>query len=313
MKRTRVLTNIVAYGLVLIATISCSINGTTSKDKSAEVPAYSEQALMIDNGDYKIPGILVSPKNKDGKKVPVMLLLHGTASQKNEVGDLYQRLAVQLANAGYASLRIDFAGLGDSPVDHRFYSLTSAQRDVETALDFLAARSDIDTQRMGLVGFSQGGLIAQLVAAQDTRIQTLVTWSSAVSTGQDTGAFNAFFEQYYAEAKANGFAVVKFPWRAQPLNFGLQWFDEIKINDSLQQMKTYKGKLLAVAGSVDPVVPYTSSIKLIDAVSSGDAELIVIKGADHVFNVLGPNGLAEDQAIAEELLTTTVGWIQRNL
>lgn len=309
MKLARVVARLLICSGALFAMIGC----TVSKDQSVITSAYSEQSLMIDNGEYKIPGILVLPTTTKNKKFPVMVLLHGTASQKNEVGGLYQRLAADLAESGYASLRIDFAGLGDSPVDHRFYSLTSAQRDVKTALDFLAARADIDSQRMGLVGFSQGGLIAQLVAAQDARIQTLVAWSSAVSSGQDTGAFKPFFEQYYAEAKANGFAVVKFPWRAQALNFGLQWFDEINISNSLQQMKHYQGKLLAVAGSADAVVPYESSIKLINAVSSADAELVVIKDGDHMFNVLGANGLAEDQSIAEELLMATVTWIERNL
>lgn len=309
MKLTGVLTRFVACGLVLIAVISC----TTSKNKAVDAPIFSEQSLMIDNGEYKIPGVLVQPKNTGNKKLPVMLMLHGTASQKNEVGGWYQRLAVYLADRGIASLRIDFAGTGDSPVDYRQYSLTSATHDVKTALDFLAARADIDAQRMGLVGFSQGGLIAQLVATQDSRIQTLVAWSSAVTTGQDAGAFNPFFEQYYAEAKANSFAVVKFPWRAQLLNFGLQWFDEIKVNNSLLKMKNYKGKLLAVAGNADAVVPYESSIKLVDAVSSADAELVVIKGADHLFNVLGPNGLAEDQSVPEELLALTSSWIARNL
>lgn len=309
MKFARAFTQLVLGGYVLLALISC----TASNDKPVAAYANGEESLMIDNGEYKIPAILELPKNPAAKKIPVMLLLHGTASHKNEVGRLYQRLAKKLAEQGVASLRIDFAGQGDSPVDHRFYSLTSAQRDVKAALDFLAARADIDSQHLGLVGFSQGGLIAQLVAAQDQRINTLVTWSSAVSSGEDSGAFNSFFEQYYAEAKANSFAVVKFPWRAQPLNFSLQWFDEIKHSNSLQQLNGYKGKLLAVAGSADSVVPYESSIKLFDAVNSADAELVVIKGADHLFNVLGENGLAEDQSIAEELLVVTAGWIGRNL
>ena len=309
MKLARVISRLLVCCCALFAVIGC----VASKDKSVTASTYSEQSLMIDNGEYKIPGILVLPKNTEYKKLPVMLMLHGTASQKNEVGGLYQRLAVYLADRGIASLRIDFAGTGDSPVDYRQYSLTSATRDVTTALDYLAAKPELDINRMGLVGFSQGGLIAQLVAAQDSRIQTLVAWSSAVTTGQDAGAFNPFFQQYYTEAKANGFAVVKFPWRAQPLNFGLQWFDEIKVNNSLLKMKNYKGKLFAVAGNADAVVPYESSIKLIDAVSSTDAELVVIKDADHLFNVLGPNGLAEDQSVAEELLAVTTGWVVRNL
>lgn len=299
--------------LTSIALVNCSV--TNPVDASAKsVAAYTETSVSIDNDEYKIPGILVMPENATGKKFPVMVLLHGTASQKNEVGGLYQRLAVYLAQAGYASLRIDFAGTGDSPVDYHFYNLTSATRDVNSALDFLAAQPELDAGRMGLAGFSQGGLIAQLVAAKDPRIKLLVAWSSVAGNG--TGIFQFFFDEYYKEAKANGYAVVKFPWRAQPLNFGLQWFDEIKTNTSLEQMKNYNGKLLAVAGSADTLVPYVSSINLINTVKSSSAEFVLIKNADHMFNVLGnsnANGLADDQSTAGELLAVTVNWVARNL
>lgn len=275
---------------------------------------YAEQSLSIDNGSYKIPAILVTPKQKSKKPFPVVVMLHGTASQKNEVGGLYQRLAEYLAEVGIASIRIDFAGTGDSPVDYRFYNLTSAQRDVVSTLDHVTIQQDMDAQRIGLIGFSQGGLIAQLVATKDARIKSLVTWSSVGGNG--TGVFQSFFDDYYAEAKANGFAVVKFPWRPEPLNFGLQWFEEVKANSSLHDLKSYRGKLLAIAGTADTLVPYESSINIINYAGTTNAELHLIKGADHMFNVLGSataNGLAEDQSTAETVLSITTYWIDKNL
>lgn len=323
MNVSRKLVLIMCCSLISMVLVSCStsnsssntaVKSTTNSALAVSEKSYSEQAVFIDNGDYKVPGILVKPKSIAGTKIPVLVLLHGTASQKNEVGGLYQRLAQDLAEAGYASLRIDFAGTGDSPVDYRFYNLTGAARDTKSALDFLAAQTDIDSSRMGLVGFSQGGLIAQLVAAKDTRIKSLVAWSSVAGNG--IGAFQFFFDEYYKEAKANGFAVVKFPWRAEPLNFGLQWFDEISKNTSLDGMKNYHGNLLAIAGSADTLVPYSSSVNLVNAVNSKQAQFTLIKNADHMFNVLGSsnaNGLAEDQSTAEELLVLTVSWVGRNL
>ena len=301
-----------------LAVVFCfvAITGCVVKPNHA-TPAgsvYVEQPLFIDNGTYKIPAILVKPTQATGKPFPVVVMLHGTASQKNEVGGLYQRLAVDLAEVGIASVRIDFAGTGDSPVDYRFYNLTSAQRDVVSTLDYLTTLQDIDAQRIGLIGFSQGGLIAQLVATKDLRIKSLVAWSSV--SGNGTGVFQSFFDDYYAEAKANGFAVVKFPWRPEPLNFGLQWFEEVKANSSLQDLKNYHGKLLAIAGTADTLVPYESSINIINHAGTTNAELHLIKGADHMFNVLGSanaNGLAEDQSTAETVLSITTYWIDKNL
>jgi uncharacterized protein len=160
------------------------------------------------------------------------------------------------------------------------------------------------------VGFSQGGLIAQLVAGQDKRIAALATWSSVAGDG--VGEFHEFMDQYYAAAQRNGFAVVSFPWRSS-LNFGKQWFDEIKTNRSLTELKNYQGTLLAIAGSDDTQVSNESSRKLIQAAGSTDATLMIIKGADHIYNVLGPAGLASDQTHAENLLNSTANWFARKL
>ena len=62
-----------------------------------------------------IPGTLSIPDRATGK-VPAVLLLHGFASSKDEVGDMYKNLAAKLAAQGIASLRIDFQGSGASTV-----------------------------------------------------------------------------------------------------------------------------------------------------------------------------------------------------
>jgi len=295
--------------LFILALTACDqISGPEASDD------YAEQKLMLDNGHYQVPGILVIPKQRLSNKLPAVVMLHGTASQKNEVGGLYRRLAIALANQGIASLRIDFAGTGDSPVDYRQYTLSSAQQDALTAINYLTRQAAIDPQRIGVIGFSQGGLIAQLVAVKDPRIKAMVTWSSVANNG--IGPFQSMFDQYYAEAEQNGYAVVKFPWRARPLNFSLQWFNGIKTSNALDQMANYNGRLLAIAGTGDHTVPYVSSIKLIDTVASPMASLYLVKNANHMFNVLGDpnsNGLAVDQSKAEEVLALTSNWFGRQL
>ena len=295
-------------GFVALALVSCA-----SVEKTPSY-AYTEQEVQLNAGMYYVPGILVKPKLAAGKKIPVVVMLHGTASQKNEVGNLYQRLAVSLAKRGYGSLRIDFAGTGDSLADYKLYNLTTAKHDTKTAINYLVRQEVFDTDRMGLIGFSQGGLIAQLVAAEDERIKAMVTWSSVVGDG--VTVFESFFDKYYAEAKDNGFAVVEFPWRDEPLNFGLQWFNEIKSNTSFTDMKNYQGKLLAVAGTADTLVPPVSSTRLVNSIGPARASLILVKDADHMFNVLADsneNALAEDQTTPESVLQATTDWFARTL
>ena len=275
---------------------------------TAHAADYVETPMMLIGSLYPVPAVLTLPDA--ATPAPAVVMLHGTASDKNEVGNLYQRLARSLAERGIASLRIDFAGGGESPVSYRLYTLSSAVADSEAALAYLADLDGIDDGRLALVGFSQGGLIAQLVAQRNPEIKAMALWSSVAGNGR--GNFSALFEKYYDEAVKNGFARVHFAWRP-PLEFSQQWFDEVEANTSLSDMISYRGALLAVAGRGDTSVPYQASEKLLQAAGSQDKTLRILDGANHIFNVLDANGLAEDQQLPDTLLTLTSDWLEDRL
>ncbi len=259
--------------------------------------------LTLDNGEYEIPAIMTSPEGT--AVVPGVILLHGSASHKNEVGDLYLRLAEQLANNGIASIRIDFAGTGDSPVDYTHYTLKTAVRDAEVALAFLRSQPRVDDHRIGVVGFSQGGLIAQLLLAQQPGIKSFVAWSSVASDG--IGPFADMFETLYMKAKREGQVEQQFAWRP-PLTISYEWFEQVMANQSLSGMAEYTGSVLAIAGSNDAVVPPTAATRLIVASGSDVARAVIIKGADHIFNVLDENANQDEQ-----LLEMTTEWFAEAL
>ncbi|MBW8189790.1 alpha/beta fold hydrolase [Neiella marina] len=272
-----------------------------------------ERQILLDNGTYQIPVIVNTPATKG--PAPLVLMLHGTAGQKNEVGNLYQRLAERLAAQGIASARFDFAGTGDSPVDYRYYTLTSAVGDAQTVLRYCLDLTAIDGERVGVVGFSQGGLIAQLLVtdpATPSAIKVLAGWSSM--TGNGVSSFADFYQTYYPEAKRNGVASVKFEWRDAPLNFSRQWFEELAANTSFDRMRDYQGQLLLIAGGADDVVTPQHSVALQQAATNAKTELHIVEGANHLFNVIGAgDSLNPDQTKAEQLLQLTQDWFQRQL
>ncbi|GAA6186492.1 MULTISPECIES: alpha/beta fold hydrolase [Alteromonadaceae] len=262
-----------------------------------------ETSLFLDNGEYQIPAIYSAPSGMD--KYPAIILLHGTASNKNEVGDLYAILAKRLRDNNIASIRIDFAGTGDSEVDYSQYTLASAVRDADMARGFLIEQPQILADSLAVLGFSQGGLIAQLLVIEHPELAALVTWSSVAGDGGEP--FSSQFGQYYAEAKNNGVAELTFEWRA-PLNLSVQWFEQVKKQKSLTELANYPGAVLAIAGGADTIVDPISSLRLIQAAGSEDAQAVVLKGADHVFNVLDPTA-TED----EVLLKITLQWLLEKL
>ena len=264
--------------------------------------------LLLEGGPYPVPGILTLPPGAGADPAPAVLLLHGTASQKNEVGGMYEALADHLAAAGIASLRIDFAGSGDSSVDHRRYNLSSVERDGELALEYLAMHPAIAPERLGVVGFSQGGLIAQRLALASARVAFLVTWSTVAVDG--IGSFADLFEAHYATAQRQGYAPISFPWLPAPLNFDLSWFEELREQRTLTEISAFRGPILAVAGLADRSVDYHQSIELVSRSGHPASQAVILTGADHIYNVLtSPPG--ETPSSAEQVLEITTAWLRR--
>ena len=68
---------------------------------------------------------------------------------------MYLRLAQKLGRLGYASLRIDFAGSGDSTLPQTAFTYSEEVSDAKTALTWLSHNWQVDPDALGLVGFSR--------------------------------------------------------------------------------------------------------------------------------------------------------------
>ena len=89
-------------------------------------------------------------------------MLHGFGSYKDEVGNMYKRLAAGLAAKGIASLRIDFSGFGKSDGDTGSTTVGGQVKDAEAAYKYLVDSKAVDSARIGVIGFSLGGQSRQL-------------------------------------------------------------------------------------------------------------------------------------------------------
>jgi uncharacterized protein len=262
-----------------------------------------ETHVEIAADGYTIPGTFTTPK-AGGRhaRYPAVLLLHGTASQKDEVGNMYLRLAQKLGRLGYASLRIDFAGSGDSKLPQTAFTYAEEVSDTETALTWLTHTRNVDANALGLVGFSQGGRVAATVAGTDPRVKALATWSTWVEPGST--AVNTWGPEAYQEAQQHGQVTVDLGFRTW--TFSLAWFETIKASNPLQDIAAYHGPLLGIDGSEDVLWPQTKDE--LYAAGSYDETLHVVPGADHIYHVLDA-----DQTQAEDVLNTTARWFSQKL
>lgn len=137
---------------------------------------YTTEELSFTNADQSVQfgATLTVPKNKTN--FPTVVLISGSGSQDRD-GTLYDHkiywvLADHLTKAGIGVLRVDDRGAGKTSLGPNPNQLTSKDfaNDVEAAVNFLFTRKDINPKKIGLIGHSEGGAIAPMVAAQNKQI-----------------------------------------------------------------------------------------------------------------------------------------------
>ncbi|WP_435007313.1 alpha/beta hydrolase family protein [Tundrisphaera lichenicola] len=136
-----------------------------------EEVAYDSRAKGV-----RIAGTLTLPEG-DGP-FPAALLISGSGAQDRDETLLGHKpflvLADDLTRRGIAVLRVDDRGVGSSTGDQATATTADFAEDVRGGVDFLKARPKIDPRRIGLIGHSEGGLIAPIVASQGDDIAFIV-------------------------------------------------------------------------------------------------------------------------------------------
>jgi dipeptidyl aminopeptidase/acylaminoacyl peptidase len=97
----------------------------------------------------------------------------------------FREIADTLSRRGIAVLRLDDRGVGGSDAGPATATSADYADDVRAALAWLRARSDVDPARLGLVGHSEGGMIAPMVAATDARLRGIALIAGPASRGLD--------------------------------------------------------------------------------------------------------------------------------
>ncbi|MHC4060612.1 MAG: alpha/beta hydrolase family protein [Planctomycetota bacterium] len=153
---------------------------------------YKEEEVMYENkkAGIKLAGTLTLPPS-DGP-FPAVLLISGSGIQDRNETVFGHRpflvLADYLTRQGLAVLRVDDRGVGGSTGSMPlFFESTSEDfaEDVLAGIDYLKTRSEIDPEKIGLIGHSEGGIIAPMVAAQSNDVAFIVLMAGTGLVGQE--------------------------------------------------------------------------------------------------------------------------------
>ena len=144
-------------------------NSQRKRPQTPQPPfAYNSEEVVVNNtqAGITLAGTLTMPKGQKAKAAAIMIT--GSGPQDRDETILQHKpfwvIADHLTQQGYAVLRMDDRGVGQSKGN--FSAATSADfaTDISAAVDYLKSRKDIPEDKIGLIGHSEGGMIAPMVA-----------------------------------------------------------------------------------------------------------------------------------------------------
>ncbi|MFM2293101.1 MAG: hypothetical protein RIS29_2914 [Bacteroidota bacterium] len=177
-------------------------NQIRPQEPSKPYPYHSEEVQFTNKKDnFALAGTFTKPDK--GSNFPVVVLISGSAPQNRDEELLGHKpfliWADYLTRNGIAVLRYDDRGCYESKGDFQSSTTFDFATDVEAAVSYLKTRKDIDASKIGLMGHSEGGLIAPIVAAKNKDIAFVVMLAGPGVSGADI-----LLHQQELIARANG-------------------------------------------------------------------------------------------------------------
>lgn len=151
---------------------------------------YEEREVRYENkkAGIQLAGTLTLPRSSG--PFPAAILITGSGPQDRDETVAGHKpfliLADHLTRRGIAVLRVDDRGVGGSTGSMSNSTSEDFAGDVLAGVEFLKARAEIDPKRIGLIGHSEGGVIAPLVATKSSDVAFIVLIAGPGLPGDET-------------------------------------------------------------------------------------------------------------------------------
>lgn len=140
-------------------------------------PNISEEEISYSNGEIRLAASLLLPQSN--KKLPAAVIVHGSGSSDRN-NPWTAAYAAALSQRGVIVLHPDKRGSGKSSGNWRKASMEDLAKDAVVAVDYLLSREEVDTAKIALIGFSQGGHVIPIAATKSNEIDLVISISSSV-------------------------------------------------------------------------------------------------------------------------------------
>ncbi len=301
---------------------------------------YAQEEVSFTNGSAVLKGTLVLPQGYT-RQTPVLIMVTGSGLQ-NRDEEIYEHkpfavIADAFAKAGIATLRYDDRGFGEPTGDIISCTTEDLKNDALAGIELLRGRFD----KVGVIGHSEGGTIAFMLAAEK-KADFVVSLAGMVVSGAETLLWQnriTFLSAGFPETTVNAYCKLlgeafeaRVAGKAAPSAQNTDLPEALKQNYSaavMQMMTPYMKyflaldvrpllpgitcPVLALNGTKDTQVECTTNL---DALRSGlpaGAELVPVEGVNHLFQHCATGAATEyrdiEETFAPEALSEMLRWL----
>lgn len=243
----------------------------------------TESTFECKRDGLTIRGTVYRPK---GDHLPIAIVCHGFMAWQDSV----KHYAAFLAEMGYAAFTFDFCGgsvmCGKSDGKTTEMSVLTETKDLEAVIEYVRNLSYTDSEKILLMGCSQGGFVSALVAAKNSfPIEKLVLFYPALCIPDDARAGKMMIVRFDPQNVPDTF-------RCGPMKLGRCYAMDVMQMDAFAEIKNYAGRVCIVHGTKDKIVDVSYAKRAAEAYKSTmpigmqeskRVQLHFIDGGGHMF------------------------------
>jgi uncharacterized protein len=303
----------------------------TSYAPSAGAPYTAEDVVVTTPAGLHLAGTLTRPASRAGTRLPAVVLITGSGAQDRDEATPslrdyrpFREIADTLSRRGIIVLRLDDRGVGGSDPGPPTATSADFADDVRAAVAWLRTRPDVDARRVGLVGHSEGALIAPMVATTDSALGALALIAAPAERGRQILAeqqrmlLGADLRLTPAQRDS---ALARAAHVTDSLAMAPGWLHFFADYDPLVAARRVRAPTLILQGETDRQVAPEQAQALADAMRTGGNRRVVVRTFARMNHLMlddpsgSPRGYATlpSMRVRRDLLGALADWLARTL
>jgi hypothetical protein len=305
--------------IILIVFYSLAFGMTfLKKSLSSRIRSYD---ISIPSENIMLGATLTIPKTDSLSKLPGILLIHGSGKQDRDetfglFNGTFKEMAMFLSENGFATIRYDKRGVGQSGGDFLASGLYDFARDAESVFNYLKSREEVDSSKIFLIGHSYGGKVATMVSSRHPEVAGLILLACVASqepdnlirqnkfiseakkeSGEERKARLEMIDSWAEKVKNRDLLNYSDYFKPNELSKEFQkmqqanplpprWMFQAMEYNQLKTLEKLKMPILAISGASDWLVPPSETRlleKTLEEANHPDFEVKVFPEVDHHF------------------------------